>query len=88
MASLGNSGVESSGYIAAELFGWFGGRLVAFYNPAIHKCKFLITVPFICVHTPITAIIYVLLTTGDILDILNAFLLFHSHLSAHFDTFA
>jgi hypothetical protein len=79
VAGIGNSGVENSGYIAAELFGLFGCRLVAFYNSAIHKCKLVIIVRFIFVHTPVTVINYALLTTGSILDIFNAFFLFHRH---------
>jgi hypothetical protein len=79
VSGLGNSGVENSGYITAELFGWFGGRLVAFYNSAIHKCKFVINVRFSFVHTPVTVINNALLTRGSILDIFNAFFLFHKH---------
>jgi hypothetical protein len=79
VAGVGNSGVENSGYIAAELFGWFGGRLVAFYNSAVPKCKLVIIVLFIFIHTPITVINYALITTRSILDIFNVFFIFHSH---------
>jgi hypothetical protein len=75
VAGLGNSGVDNSGYIATEFVCWFGGRLVAFYISVIHKCKFVIVVRFIFVHTPITVINYALLTTGSILDIFSSFYL-------------